>query len=125
MSTIFKPGQKVYLLFWRRKEEFELTRVQIFTSKRRRDNANVETLSWGLITLTAEWEIPTPVNGNLKEVKLTPNCPKCGSTMERLHYGEGNDEWVCPNHCDSTLDEVLNRAEKLASQILDDDEQYV
>lgn len=66
MSQTFTPGQTVYLLYWRRPEESKLTQVQIFVSKRRRDNANVDLLGWGLITLTATWEIPTPVKGNLK-----------------------------------------------------------
>jgi len=129
MTQFFTPGQTVYLLYWRRREESELTRVQIFVSKRRRDNANVDLLAWGLITMTATWEIPTPVkvpfellSRNLKEVKTTPNCPKCGASMECLYHGKGTEQWVCPNACDSTLDEVLKKADRLARQVLGDDE---
>ena len=122
MTQFFTPGQKVYVLFWRRREESEMTRVQIFTTKRRRDDANIDLLAWGLITMTAEWEIPTPVKGNLKDVRLTPSCPKCEAPMENLHYGKGNDEWVCPNKCDSTLGEVLKRANEKARRELGNNE---
>jgi len=122
MSQMFTPGQTVYLLFWRRQEESEFTRVQIYTTKRRRDNANIDLLAWGLITLNAEWEIPLPFTSALKEVKLTPTCPKCGADMKRLEYGEGDDEWVCLNSCDSTLDAVLKQANEIARQKLGDNE---
>jgi len=66
MSQIFTPGQTVYLLFWRRPEESKLTRMQIYTSERGRDNAMVDLLTWGLITTTATWKIPKPVKTRKK-----------------------------------------------------------
>jgi len=125
MTQFFTPGQTVYLLFWRRPEDDKFDRVQIFTTKVRRDSTVIDMLAWGMITLTAEWDIPMPFAKNLKEVKLTPTCPKCGATMESLHYSDKDDEWVCPNKCGSTLDEVLKQAEKKARDLLDDNEQYV
>lgn len=120
MTQFFTPGQTVYLLFWRRPEDSKFDRVQIYTTKRRRDNAVIDMLTWGLITLTAEWDIPMPFASSLKEVRLKPTCPKCGAELKRLHYGDKNDEWVCPNNCGSTLDEVLRQAEKTARDLLDD-----
>lgn len=67
MSQFFIPGQTVYLLYWRRPEESKLNRVAFYLTKRGRDNANIDTLAWGLITMTASMEIPTPVRGHLKE----------------------------------------------------------
>lgn len=125
MSQVFTPGQKVYLLFWRRPEDEKFDRVQIYLTKRGRDNGNINLLTWGLITLTAEWEIPMPFSKALKDVKLKPTCPKCGATLEKLHYGPGNDEWACPNHCGNTLDEVLKQAERTARDLLDNGGQFV
>ncbi len=63
MNQTFIPGQTVYLPYWRRPEESELTRVAFYLTEQGRDNANIYLLTWGLITLTATWEIPTPVKG--------------------------------------------------------------
>lgn len=120
MTQIFEPGQKVYLLFWRRPEDDKFDRVQIYTTKRRRDAGNVDLLAWGMITLTAEWVIPMPFTSALQETSLIPKCPKCGAPMEKLHYGPDNDEWVCTKNCDSSMDEVLRRANAKAQQELGD-----
>ena len=61
MNQIFTPGQTVYALFWRRPEETECTRVTIYATKRGRDNANIDLLTLGLITMTDTWKIPVPV----------------------------------------------------------------
>ena len=121
MTEIFNPGQTVYLLFWRRPADSVFGRVQFFRSKRRRDNGNIDLLTWGLITLTAEWVIPLPFTSALKDVKLEPTCPKCGAALENLDKGEGDSQWVCPDNCDSSLEEVLKKANKLARQELGDD----
>lgn len=121
MTQVFVPGQKVYLLFWRRPEDSKFDRVQIYMTKRRRDDGNIDLLTYGLITLTGEWEIPLPFSRHVKEMRLTPTCPKCGAPLEKLHYGDKNDEWVCPNHCGSTLDEVMKQAEKTARDVLGDE----
>jgi len=122
MTQIFTPGQTVYLLFWRRPEERHFTRVQIFVSKHRRNLSNGDLLSWGLITLSAEWEIPSLNYPKPEQVKVTPNCPTCGATMVCLYHGKGTEQWVCPCNCDSRLDEVLRKANEKARQVLGDDE---
>ncbi len=61
MNQIFTPGQTVYVLFWRRPEETELTRVTLYATKRGRNKANIDLLTLGLITMTDTWKIPAPV----------------------------------------------------------------
>jgi hypothetical protein len=65
MYQIFTPGQTVYVIFWRRPEETECTRVTIYTTKRGRDNANIDLLTLGLITTTGTWKIPLPEKENM------------------------------------------------------------
>lgn len=61
MNQMFTPGQTVYVLFWKTPEETELTRVALYVTKRGRDNANIDLLTLGLITMTDTWKIPAPV----------------------------------------------------------------
>ena len=61
MNQIFTPGQTVYVLFWRRPEDTEFTCAAFYATKRGHDNANIELLTWGLITMTGTWKIPVPV----------------------------------------------------------------
>jgi len=63
MNQIFTPGQTVYVLFWRTTEETEFTRVTLYATKRGRNNANIDLLILGLITMTDTWKIPAPIRG--------------------------------------------------------------
>lgn len=121
MGEIFKPGQKVYVLFWRRPEEKDFTRVQIYKTKKRRDDASIDLLTWGFRILTAEWTIPHPATYELKDLRFTPTCPKCGAELKLLYGGENDKEWVCPNACGSTLDQVMQNAESMARRLLGDE----
>ena len=63
MNQLFTPGQTIYVLFWRGPEETELTQVTLYATKRGRDNANIDLLTYGLLTMTDTWRIPLPVRG--------------------------------------------------------------
>ena len=125
MSQIFSPGQTVYLLYWRTPDESELNRVAFYLTKGRRDDANINLLSWGMMTMTATWKIPTPGSPFTKDKRSVPNCPKCGKPMVLRMAAElpgpPIGEWVCPDKCDSSLDEVLKKANVRARQELGDD----
>lgn len=62
MNQIYTPGQEVHLLYWKRPEETEFTRVSIYQTQRGLENAKIQLMMFGLITLpTISWNIPLPV----------------------------------------------------------------
>jgi len=62
MQNVFRPGETVYLLYWKRPEEKSYTRVAIYLTKKGRDRAISDHLLWGLVPRAGEMAIPLPDN---------------------------------------------------------------
>lgn len=59
-DQLFKPGQTVYLLYWRRPEDKKMDRCTIYLTERGRDNAMTDMLMWGMIVQKGTMVIPRP-----------------------------------------------------------------